>query len=75
MPHGASTTVLRGFVTHSPSDFTPRIPPLWNDDLEPDYPPRREIGPVPNLIVTATNVFEVNLVRVREGGDKDSGEA
>lgn len=64
-----------GFVTHSPSDFTPRIPPLQTDDLEPDCPPRREIGPVPNLIVAAANVLEVYVVRVEEDGDKDSGEA
>lgn len=65
-----------GFITHSPSDFPPRIPPSQTDDLEPDYaPPRREIGPVPNLIVTAANVLEVYVVRVQEDGDKDSGEA
>ncbi|KAL6127024.1 hypothetical protein ACLB2K_075069 [Fragaria x ananassa] len=56
-----------GFITHSRADFVPRISPIQTDDLHSDWPaPRREIGPVPNLVVTAANVLEVYVVRVQE---------
>lgn len=56
-----------GFITHSRADFVPRIPPIQTDDLDSDWPAtRREIGPVPNLVVTAANVLEVYVVRVQE---------
>ena len=56
-----------GFVTHSRADFVPRIPTIQSDDLDSDWPAsRREIGPVPNLVVTAGNVLEVYIVRVQE---------
>ncbi|XP_050387838.1 cleavage and polyadenylation specificity factor subunit 1 [Argentina anserina] len=56
-----------GFITHSRADFAPRLPPVQSDDLDSDWPAaRREIGPVPNLVVTAANVLEVYVVRVQE---------
>ncbi|KAL6123334.1 hypothetical protein ACLB2K_075856 [Fragaria x ananassa] len=56
-----------GFITHSRADFVPRISPIQTDDLDSDWPtPRREIGPVPDLVVTAANVLEVYVVRVQE---------
>ncbi|XP_054786517.1 cleavage and polyadenylation specificity factor subunit 1 isoform X1 [Prosopis cineraria] len=55
-----------GFITHSRADFVPRIPPIQTDDLDSEWPARREIGPIPNLIVTAANVLEVYIVRVQE---------
>ncbi|XP_023520837.1 cleavage and polyadenylation specificity factor subunit 1 isoform X1 [Cucurbita pepo subsp. pepo] len=60
-----------GFITHSRADFVPRVT-SHADDLESDWPPRREIGPVPNLVVTAGNVLEVYVVRVQEDGGKES---
>ncbi|KAF3433103.1 hypothetical protein FNV43_RR24205 [Rhamnella rubrinervis] len=70
-----------GFVTHSRADFVPRIPPIQTDDLESDWSagPRREIGPIPNLVVTAGNVLEVYIVRIQEedssrGSKASSGE-
>ncbi|KAL6131908.1 hypothetical protein ACLB2K_070281 [Fragaria x ananassa] len=69
-----------GFITHSRADFVPRIPQIQTDDLDSDWPaPRREIGPVPNLVVTAANVLEVYVVRVQEQdtarGSRASGES
>ncbi|PRQ59892.1 putative cleavage/polyadenylation specificity factor, A subunit [Rosa chinensis] len=70
-----------GFITHSRADFVPRIPPIQTDDLESDWPAaRREIGPVPNLVVTAANVLELYVVRVQEQdggarGSRASGES
>ncbi|KAF7813301.1 cleavage and polyadenylation specificity factor subunit 1 [Senna tora] len=61
-----------GFITHSRADFVPRIPPIQTDDLESEWPTRREIGPIPNLIVTAANVLEVYIVRVLEEGSRES---
>ncbi|XP_060975092.1 cleavage and polyadenylation specificity factor subunit 1 isoform X1 [Cannabis sativa] len=60
-----------GFVTHSRADFVPRVTPIQSDDLDSDVPPasHREIGPVPNLVVTAGNVLEVYIVRVQEEED------
>ncbi|KAM5557150.1 cleavage and polyadenylation specificity factor subunit 1 [Rosa sericea] len=70
-----------GFITHSRADFVTRIPPIQTDDLDSDWPAaRREIGPVPNLVVTAGNVLEVYVVRVQEQdagarGSRASGES
>lgn len=62
-----------GFITHSRADFVPRIPPIQTDDLESEWPTRhRDIGPIPNLIVTAANVLEVYIVRVQEESTKES---
>ncbi|XP_058086131.1 cleavage and polyadenylation specificity factor subunit 1 isoform X2 [Magnolia sinica] len=55
-----------GYITHSAADFPTQIPPSQSDDLEPEWPAKRPIGPVPNLIITAGNVLEVYLVRVQE---------
>ncbi|XP_034204050.1 cleavage and polyadenylation specificity factor subunit 1 isoform X3 [Prunus dulcis] len=68
-----------GFISHSRSDFVPRIPPIQTEDLESEWPTsRREIGPIPNLVVTAGNVLEVYVVRVQEEdgtrGPRASGE-
>lgn len=57
----------------------PRMPQIQTDDLESDWPPtRREIGPIPDLVVTAGNVLEVYVVRVQEEegarGSRASGE-
>ncbi|XP_061353564.1 cleavage and polyadenylation specificity factor subunit 1 [Gastrolobium bilobum] len=54
-----------GFLTHSPADFVPRIPQLQSDDIDSEWAPhRRDLGPLPNLVVTAANVLEVYAVRV-----------
>lgn len=68
-----------GFISHSRSDFVPRIPPIQTEDLEAEWPTtRREIGPIPDLVVTAGNVLEVYVVRVQEEdgtrGPRASGE-
>ncbi|CAL9008552.1 unnamed protein product [Prunus brigantina] len=68
-----------GFISHSRSDFVPRIPPIQTEDLESEWPTsRREIGPIPDLVVTAGNVLEVYVVRVQEEdgtrGPRASGE-
>ncbi|KAL3524193.1 hypothetical protein ACH5RR_017027 [Cinchona calisaya] len=59
-----------GFITHSPTDCTPRIPPVQTDDLDSDWPDTpKPTGPVPNLIVSAANVVEVYTVRVQDEAD------
>lgn len=67
-----------GFIAHSRADFVPRISPIQTDDLDSDWSAsRREIGPIPNLVVTAGNVLEVYVVRVQEEnsrGSRASGE-
>ncbi|MED6206318.1 hypothetical protein PIB30_025520 [Stylosanthes scabra] len=60
-----------GFLTHSRADYVPRVPPLPSDDLDPDadWPnpaTRRDLGPIPNLVITSANVLEVYAVRVQE---------
>lgn len=60
-----------GFITHSRADFVPRVT-SHTDELESDWPPRREIGPVPDLVVTAGNILEVYVVRVQEEGGRES---
>ncbi|KAL6004781.1 hypothetical protein ACLOJK_005337 [Asimina triloba] len=55
-----------GCITHSAADLPAQVPPIQADDLEPEWPAKRQIGPVPNLVVTAGNVLEVYLVRVQE---------
>lgn len=57
-----------GFITHAPADSvaSPVLPPVHPDDLDPESAPKRRIGPIPNLIVTAANVIEVYAVRVQE---------
>ncbi|KAI4363631.1 hypothetical protein MLD38_019823 [Melastoma candidum] len=55
-----------GYITHSPSDFTP------SPNLDSDFPSPRGILPLPNLIVTTANVLEVYVVRVQEDVPKDS---
>ncbi|KAK1261597.1 Cleavage and polyadenylation specificity factor subunit 1 [Acorus gramineus] len=71
-----------GFVTHSPSELSAQIlaPILQADDLESDWAApqtrRAASGPVPDLVVTASNVLEVYHVRVQRdggGGGKDGG--
>ncbi|KAI4351877.1 hypothetical protein L6164_006183 [Bauhinia variegata] len=61
-----------GFITHSRADFVPRVTPIQTDELESEWPTRREIGPIPNLVVTAANVLEVYFVRVQEEGSGES---
>lgn len=56
-----------GFITHSRADYVPRILPIQTDELDTDWPiARREIGPIPNLAITAGNVIEVYVVRTQE---------
>lgn len=55
-----------GFITHSRAESAPQIPDIQNDDLESDWPAKRGIGQVPNLIVTAGNVLEIYVVRAQE---------
>ncbi|KAA0049896.1 cleavage and polyadenylation specificity factor subunit 1 isoform X1 [Cucumis melo var. makuwa] len=59
------------FITHSRADFVPAVT-SHSDDLDSDWHPRRDIGPVPNLVVTAGNVLEVYVVRVLEEGGRES---
>ncbi|KAJ9679116.1 hypothetical protein PVL29_021139 [Vitis rotundifolia] len=61
-----------GFVTHSRADFAPQIAPIQTDDLEAEWPAKRQIGPLPNLIVTAANILEVYMVRVQEEDSRES---
>ena len=61
-----------GFVTHSRADFAPQIAPIQTDDLESEWPAKRQIGPLPNLIVTAANILEVYMVRVQEDDSRES---
>lgn len=56
-----------GYITHSLSDSTLQIPMVSGDDLEADWPaPKRGIGAVPNVVITAGNILEVYVVRVQE---------
>lgn len=59
------------YITHSRADFVPAVT-SHSDDLDSDWHPRRDIGPVPNLVVTAGNVLEVYVVRVLEEGGRES---
>ncbi|XWS61045.1 hypothetical protein CRYUN_Cryun07bG0092000 [Craigia yunnanensis] len=61
-----------GFVTHCLTDFTPQIPFNQTDDLESEWPSRRGIGHVPNLIVTAAKILEIYAVRVQEVGNREA---
>ncbi|XVF12380.1 hypothetical protein REPUB_Repub08aG0112500 [Reevesia pubescens] len=61
-----------GFLTHCRADFTPQIPLNPTEDLESEWPPRRRIGPVPDLIVTAANLLEIYVVRVQEDGSREA---
>ncbi|KAF9616940.1 hypothetical protein IFM89_033010 [Coptis chinensis] len=60
-----------GFITHSISGV---VPSITSDDLELEWSAtkRKEIGPIPNLIITAGNVLEVYIVRVH-ADDSGSG--
>ncbi|KFK26774.1 hypothetical protein AALP_AA8G292000 [Arabis alpina] len=56
-----------GYITHSFSDSTIQIPIPSGDDLEAEWPaPKRGIGSVPNVVITAGNILEVYVVRVQE---------
>ncbi|XP_043813334.1 cleavage and polyadenylation specificity factor subunit 1 isoform X3 [Manihot esculenta] len=61
-----------GFITHCRADLAPQVPSMQSDDLESEWPAKRGIGPVPNLIVTAGNVLEVYVIRVQEEGTRES---
>ncbi|KAF2311761.1 hypothetical protein GH714_026561 [Hevea brasiliensis] len=61
-----------GFITHCRADLAPQIPSMQSDDIESEWPAKRGIGSVPNLIVTAGNVLEVYVVRVEEEGTRES---
>ncbi|KAK9143678.1 hypothetical protein Syun_013078 [Stephania yunnanensis] len=58
-----------GFITHCGADFAPQIPMVPSDDFETEWPAKKGIGPIPNLVVTAGNVLEVYAVRVQEEDD------
>ncbi|KAG9445352.1 hypothetical protein H6P81_016692 [Aristolochia fimbriata] len=61
-----------GYITHSAADFVPQIPPVQTDDLDSEWPAKRAVGPVPNLVVNAGNVLEIYVVRVHEEDAKVS---
>ncbi|KAK9128963.1 hypothetical protein Syun_017760 [Stephania yunnanensis] len=58
-----------GFITHCGADFAPQIPMVPSEDFETEWPAKKGIGPIPNLVVTAGNVLEVYAVRVQEEDD------
>ncbi|KAL5727982.1 hypothetical protein ACHQM5_001115 [Ranunculus cassubicifolius] len=75
-PTGIESCVS-GFITHSISDFIPQqiISSMSTADLDDDsdWPStttpssnRKEIGPIPNLIVSSGNVIEIYVVRIHE---------
>ncbi|KAK1575122.1 hypothetical protein Q3G72_002835 [Acer saccharum] len=64
-----------GFITHSRADFVPQIPLIQTEELEPEWPTKRGIGPIPNLVVTAANILEIYIVRVVEEGSRESKNA
>ncbi|CAM8968382.1 unnamed protein product [Rhodiola kirilowii] len=61
-----------GFITHSRADCAPPVPPLQPDELDSDLAPRRGLGPIPNLVVSAGNVLEIFIVRVQEEDGRDT---
>lgn len=61
-----------GFIIHSPAELTAQIPPIQVVDLESEWPAKRRIGPIPNVVVTAANVLELYTVRVQEDDDTSS---
>ncbi|WJX66694.1 hypothetical protein P8452_51226 [Trifolium repens] len=67
-----------GYLTHSRSDFTPRIPSLQpdDDDLDSDWvsqPP--DLAPLPNLVITAANILEVYIIRLQLDPPKSSSDS
>ncbi|GAU48135.1 hypothetical protein TSUD_293750 [Trifolium subterraneum] len=66
-----------GYLTHSRSDFTPRIPSLQpDDDLDSDWVPQPpDLAPVPNLVITAANILEVYIVRLQLDPPKSSSDS
>lgn len=67
-----------GFLTHSRSDSTPRIPPIQHnddDDIDSDWVPQpRDLAPLPNLVITAANILEVYTVRIQQDPPKSSAD-
>ncbi|KAF2315736.1 hypothetical protein GH714_040270 [Hevea brasiliensis] len=61
-----------GFITHCRADLAPQIPSMQSDDLESEWPAKRGIGLPPNQTVTAGNVLEMYVVRLREEGTRES---
>ncbi|XP_020575291.1 cleavage and polyadenylation specificity factor subunit 1-like [Phalaenopsis equestris] len=61
-----------GFITYSPAELTAQIPPIQAVDLDSEWPAKRGIGPVPNVVVTAANVLELYTVRVQEDDGRSS---
>ncbi|XP_022735045.1 cleavage and polyadenylation specificity factor subunit 1-like isoform X2 [Durio zibethinus] len=61
-----------GFVTHCIVDFTSQIPLNQTEHLESEWPSRRGIGTVSNLIVTAANILKIYAVRVQEEGSREA---
>lgn len=74
MMHWATGTenCASGFITCSPADLTAQIPPIQAVDLESEWPAKRRIGPIPNVVVTAANVLELYTVRVEEDDGRSS---
>ncbi|KAF8379330.1 hypothetical protein HHK36_028764 [Tetracentron sinense] len=61
-----------GFITHCSADFMPQVPPTQTDDIDSEWPAKNEIGPVPNVVVTAGNIIEVYVIRVQEEDNRVS---
>ncbi|KAJ4955489.1 hypothetical protein NE237_012272 [Protea cynaroides] len=60
-----------GFITQS-ANLAPEIPTIQADDMESEWPARKGIGPIPNLVVTSGNVLEVYVIRVQEEDNRAS---
>eukprot|EP01018_Ginkgo_biloba_P011840 Gb_25542 [translate_table: standard] len=67
-----------GYITHSFSDFSTQLPALPSEDMEGDWsqpPPKRGVGPIPNLVITKGHVLEVYIVRVQEDDKRLNADA
>ncbi|KAL0902907.1 hypothetical protein M5K25_028407 [Dendrobium thyrsiflorum] len=61
-----------GFITHSPAELAAQISPILAVELESEWPAKKRIGPIPNVVVTAANVLELYTVRVHEEDGRSS---
>ncbi|KAG0498825.1 hypothetical protein HPP92_003516 [Vanilla planifolia] len=61
-----------GFITRTPVDFATQIPPIQSDDLDSEWPTKRRMGPIPDLVISAASVLELYSVRVHEDDGRSS---